>query len=88
VSVTATRSLEGAAVWPGEELARSTGWIHTITPAEQASSPVGLLRQRSIQKARTVDATATAAATALKPIAPTPSPATPRTAIVPVLVPS
>jgi len=35
VSVTATRSLEGAAVWPGEELARSTGWIHTITPAEQ-----------------------------------------------------
>ena len=35
MSVTATRSLEGAAVWPGEELARSTGWIHTITPAEQ-----------------------------------------------------
>ena len=35
MTATATRPLEGPAVWHGEDLARSTGWIHTVAPTEQ-----------------------------------------------------
>ena len=35
MSVTATRPIEGPEVWRGDDLARSTDWIHTITTAEQ-----------------------------------------------------
>lgn len=48
MSVTTTaRPIEGPEAWRGEELARSTDWIHTITPAEQEELDAAL---RTVQR--------------------------------------
>jgi Taurine catabolism dioxygenase TauD, TfdA family len=48
MSVTTTaRPIEGPEAWRGEELARSTDWIHAITPAEQEELDAAL---RAVQR--------------------------------------
>jgi len=44
VSATVTRPLEGRQVWRGEDLARSTDWIHPISAAEQDELGAALRR--------------------------------------------
>ena len=50
MSVTTTQPLRGRMVWRGEELARSTDWIRTITPAEidELDAALHAVRQRGL----------------------------------------